>query len=622
MFCNFLKFFSFLFLIINFSYAALPVADVAIVKGKVTKLVPGSLIASEVKVGDRLTQDTSVVTGDKSFIRITLIDNSIINLGPNSKIVIDNVKQSDSSKSVISLLQGKLRTSVEKEEDNKKKENKLIIKTRTAALGVRGTEFQTIYNPENKITNLLTFRGEVAMVNINDHEDLHQNEDVVEIERDSDLNIRQAKTKNLSESQINQLDKELLNKETVIVKAGQFSATTNELGNVSLPTVINQTQLGILYQNDTFLVKDAKESKIIKEASEIKKFIPLEQVPQATPPEGFFNEELKQYAPKSGGFIDMNTGLYVPPENDAIFDLEKNVYVPKASGKLEADTGEYIAPEGLKLTAAKGFVLTSRKGLKDDELVSLAKNMNTAVGKDLFIKKKVIKNLKVNYYSLRESFTRDQLELTLSAFSDTMDFDKSTFSSNNSNKVDGGKFIQISWLGASDGIYRPRLSLGYKAASYTKEAFDRDSSGLYSLGFGLDRYLTRRSFLGFGVKIHQELVGSKVTNGSNRPYFLSKATLTSLYLAPSFDVIKSQRYSVNLFGELSSNLYRNDSGVRVKTGLGTQLGLGFNYWYSKNNTLKIQFFSDNQFNKIEQDTESFDFTSNESGLRFVLAHIF
>ena len=44
--------------------------------------------------------------------------------------------------------------------------SKFFIKTRTAALGVRGTEFQTMYQPDAMRTGLLTFKGEVAIKKI------------------------------------------------------------------------------------------------------------------------------------------------------------------------------------------------------------------------------------------------------------------------------------------------------------------------------------------------------------------------------------------------------------------------------------------------------------------------
>ena len=40
----------------------------------------------------------------------------------------------------------------------------MIVKTRSAVMGVRGTKFQATYNPANKNTSLITVEGKVAMV--------------------------------------------------------------------------------------------------------------------------------------------------------------------------------------------------------------------------------------------------------------------------------------------------------------------------------------------------------------------------------------------------------------------------------------------------------------------------
>ena len=138
----------------------LQIAEVVKIRGDVTMLAPRARLAHKVEIGDKFLEDTSILTGSKSFIKIKFIDNTEINLGPDSKIVIAEMKKD--SVGIISLLKGRLRTEVQKD-TNKPEVNKFFIRTRTAALGVRGTDFQTIYNPDIKMTSLLTYRGELAM---------------------------------------------------------------------------------------------------------------------------------------------------------------------------------------------------------------------------------------------------------------------------------------------------------------------------------------------------------------------------------------------------------------------------------------------------------------------------
>ena len=140
------------------------IAKVMKIKGSATKLLPGSVEATQVSVGDELSEDTSIVTGPKSFIRVKFIDNSVMSIGADSKIVISEM--SKDSPGIISLLKGRIRTEVEKLQGEE--EHKFYVRTRTAAMGVRGTEFQTIYNPDNHVTSLLTYKGEVAIVKLDE----------------------------------------------------------------------------------------------------------------------------------------------------------------------------------------------------------------------------------------------------------------------------------------------------------------------------------------------------------------------------------------------------------------------------------------------------------------------
>jgi hypothetical protein len=135
------------------------VGSVIKLRGKVTQLAPGQHIARALKVGQKVKEDTSIVTAERSFAKIQFDDGSMIFIGPKSKVVV--VKMDPSGNGVVGLLKGKMRSKVESRE-----KKKFYIRTRNAALGVRGTEFETVYNPDNKITSLVTYKGEVAMAKV------------------------------------------------------------------------------------------------------------------------------------------------------------------------------------------------------------------------------------------------------------------------------------------------------------------------------------------------------------------------------------------------------------------------------------------------------------------------
>src|SRR5690606_13003721 len=83
---------------------------------------------------------------------------------------------------LVSLLKGKMRSQIVPDNTNN---DKYIIRTRTAAMGVRGTDFQSTFNPENRATSLVTFKGQVAMARLDTpaHE-LERTESTISVERD------------------------------------------------------------------------------------------------------------------------------------------------------------------------------------------------------------------------------------------------------------------------------------------------------------------------------------------------------------------------------------------------------------------------------------------------------
>lgn len=233
------------------TYSMVPASDTTSVvvnmAGKVTVLLPGQKEAVEVKKGDRLPDDSSLLTQERSFVRVQYRDGSIINLAPNSKMVLRRAT-SDDNAGVISLVRGKIRSSVNKEERNNNK-NKVIINTRMAALGVRGTEFIAVYNPENRATSLVTFDGEVAIV-----KKLEDTDDIEKIEE------------YLSQGES--------------VKKGQFAGFNEKSDEAPRAVEIDPNQLNIL--------KQAIEREVMSDGKEKRRFS------------------------AQGNVVDFNTATYLP----------------------------------------------------------------------------------------------------------------------------------------------------------------------------------------------------------------------------------------------------------------------------------------------------------------------
>ena len=120
-------------------------------------------IIREVHSQDSFSEGTYLKTGENSFIRLVFIDKSTITLGSNSIIKIAKFNRTESG--IINVLRGQMRAKVSKSymDIDDKEKSKLFIRTKTAAMGVRGTDFEVDFDEETNHTTLLTFEGKVAI---------------------------------------------------------------------------------------------------------------------------------------------------------------------------------------------------------------------------------------------------------------------------------------------------------------------------------------------------------------------------------------------------------------------------------------------------------------------------
>ncbi|MFN7826081.1 MAG: FecR domain-containing protein [Pseudobdellovibrionaceae bacterium] len=131
-----------------------------VVKGDV-KISNGAKIESA-KVGSKVKAGDTVSSGPDSRAKIVMADKNILNISPDTKITIEKYTNDAKSKEVeLNVQQGKVRATVEQKYDGEK--SKFNIKTPSAVAGVRGTDFLTTYNPQTKVSSVITFHGTVAV---------------------------------------------------------------------------------------------------------------------------------------------------------------------------------------------------------------------------------------------------------------------------------------------------------------------------------------------------------------------------------------------------------------------------------------------------------------------------
>jgi len=336
------------------AFAKQDVAKVIFIKGLATELKPGQSKATPIVQNQALQEDSSVLTHEKSVLKIHFFDGSQTTLGPNSKFII---KKSDPAQgSILGLLKGTIRTQLNKN-DNKK----LYIQTRTAALGVRGTDFQAIYNPEIRITSLVTYSGKVAMAKVKPTHSIQTTQFIPHIPGDENTYfdwVSNVTSKSKISDDFAEFDNLLDSKEAVEINPGRFSTTATHVSKPSVPVRISPAQFKVMKENTSLQDGNQKKIENLEQETQLAQKTENIKIEKYDPPaEGYTNLAKNEFAPKAGGFLDVNSGIYIPPETDAKFDAKTKLFIPSNEiGGIAKETGEYVAPEGLKLDAKKGFV--------------------------------------------------------------------------------------------------------------------------------------------------------------------------------------------------------------------------------------------------------------------------
>lgn len=138
-----------------------------VVKGSV-KVQNASKQTTDAKVGGKVAEGDTIITGADSRAKVVMSDRNVINVNPDTQVQIakyENDAASGKKNVEMNLLQGKVRNNVEQTYDGEK--SKFLIKTPTAVAGVRGTQFLTGFDIKTRMTSIVTFKGAVTLATMN-----------------------------------------------------------------------------------------------------------------------------------------------------------------------------------------------------------------------------------------------------------------------------------------------------------------------------------------------------------------------------------------------------------------------------------------------------------------------
>lgn len=168
-------------------------AQVKLIKGKVFKLLP-SENREELQVGDRLSKGETLVTQELSFVKILMVDDTLLAIGPKSELKLSEFNFVDKTdrQIVYDIIKGQILGMVK----NKAKEGEIVFRTKLSSMGVRGTEIlinhQAIQGKEISEFALLSGHAELIEDNKNRY-DLMPSERMIFVQ--DPLNQKKAKEK-------------------------------------------------------------------------------------------------------------------------------------------------------------------------------------------------------------------------------------------------------------------------------------------------------------------------------------------------------------------------------------------------------------------------------------------
>ncbi|MCO4754835.1 MAG: FecR domain-containing protein [Bacteriovoracaceae bacterium] len=324
------------------------VAIVKMVRGKAHAVIDGQQ-EQVIKKGEWIQEGFTVKTQKGSFVRLSFIDKSTMNVGPSSQMKIEKFSKKEAG--VINVLSGKIRSQVTKDylQMNDEK-SKLFVKSKSAVMGIRGTDFIFSANPKTGTTTAVLFEGSVVFNKINPGEKVRDLESVV-----------------------NRGHR---------IRPGQFSVTRPDMVRPTVPAKMSSSQFRALEKNKNFAANTSDKSKSEKKRSIVPPGLTGRTV--ASEDEGVkeaFSKTVGAAAPKSDTQTDISEtkgyarGNDVKPVDGSLVHIDSGTIIPLGvDSKFDPNTKEWVSPsfdvdaKG-EIVAPKGFELND-----DGKLLKLDAN--------------------------------------------------------------------------------------------------------------------------------------------------------------------------------------------------------------------------------------------------------
>jgi hypothetical protein len=180
------------------------IGQVKLIKGNVFKRSADASLTS-VKTGERFKVSEGVVTKEQSFLKIELIDETIISIGSNTEIKFNEYEFTDKENRsfLFSLIRGQMTGNIK----NKAASDQLRFKTKFTTMGIRGTYI--LMNTQNKnsleVSQFALLSGNAAMTSGKEKLDLAKGDHLIVVSGES---ITDQEKMSLSEDEMKKLSAE------------------------------------------------------------------------------------------------------------------------------------------------------------------------------------------------------------------------------------------------------------------------------------------------------------------------------------------------------------------------------------------------------------------------------
>lgn len=536
--------------------------------------------------GDTITEavniklDTLIMTGENSFARLLNDRGDTIIIGPNSKVTIE--LKGSSFGDLVALHDGVMRVNTKKQRKVANgKFDRLFIRTNSAVAASENSDYIISYNLFNNVTGVLAFNGKTSLKKIERSHQLSAGQRLVyrrsfsgkgnklnyKFHKDGSLKSKLALANDLL------FGKKLKDVSTVF--RGQYSATFHNERPASLPIKINPVQLTILYRNTNIDMTLYNEGDSVSLDDSSVAAYPLtgnllRPADQVTSYRGQYSLSQKKYAPKAGGLVDLRSGIYIPPEDNAVFNESFRLYVPKSVGQINSVNGNYIPPKDLKIDPNKGFVTVN----KTHTSVQNKENLNNLLKTNLLLAS--YKNITRKKMTMAERFSANIVGVTLvnQGLTHTYNNDEFDFSS---------RGIELSISLTGNGIIRPFAKFKLLNENFKETSSSKEVERFYHMNLGLDYLINSRFYVSGQISIDEAPI--YLNNGDK----ITLATINSFVGEAGFKLLSANRYDFYFLGGLKYNIGNDDDEFDMEAGVGFYFGAKLEYWLNRHSFIYSDF---------------------------------